>query len=205
MFPLPLSRVRDILSLTAVHLHSLQAYYDRSSSTVVVDQRPLINFTRCAKILQRIDDIRRYHPAPSPSPSPPSPQTPPPPPPPPGPLLGRARTKDKTKTKTKDKDKRRTGSTAAVPIPPPGALAWVKKELDKAPRVISREQFEARVSALAEIERQMRKRRELELGSFGFETRAPPRHRASSSYSPSSPSSLGGGRMASLDSRLWKI
>jgi hypothetical protein len=169
----------------------------------VVEQRPLIDFTRCAKILRHIDDIRRYYPAPSPSPSPPSP----PPPPPPDPLPGRAKSKDKTKTKDKDnKDKRRTGSTAAAAQAPiqPVALAWVKMELDKAPEVISREQFEARVSALAAIERQMRSRHETELRSLGFET-GPRHHRTSSSGSHSSARSLGGGRTVSLDSHLEKI
>lgn len=171
----------------------------------MVDQRPLINFTRCAKLLQRIDDIRRYHPAPAPVPSPSSPSPPTPPPAPPaGPPPG------KTKTKDKDKDKRRSSasnstSTVAAPIPAAAALAWVKLELDKAPKVIAREQFEGRVSELAEIERRMRERRDLELRSLGFGTPVPRHHRSSSSGSPSSARSLGGGRVASLDSRFGMI
>jgi son of sevenless-like protein len=179
----------------AVHLRTLQTFYGRSSPTVIVDQRPQINFKRCTKLLERIDDIRRYCQGPSPSPPPPlspPPSTPPPPDVPPA--------KAKA-TKTKDKDRRRSGTTA--PAPSMSAVTWVKKELDKAPSAISREQFETRVSALAEIERQMRERHQLELRSLGFETAPVPRHhRTSSSGSPRSP---GSGRIPSLDSRLGKI
>jgi hypothetical protein len=77
-------------------------------------------------------------------------------------------------------------------------------ELDKAPKVIAREQFEARVSELAEIERRMRERRDIELRSLGFGTPAPRHHRSSSSGSPTLARSPGGGRMASLDSRFGK-
>lgn len=178
-------------TLTAVHLRSLQIVYNRSSSTVIIDQRPLINFIRCAKLLQRIDDIRRYHPAPS---------SPPPPPPPADPQAGKTKDKSKSKTKTKDKDKRRSSGTA------PAALAWVKKELDNAPSVISLEKFEALVSELAQAERQSRERHEPELRSLGFAppTTPAPRHRTSSPGSPFSRLSLGGGRMASPESRLGK-
>ncbi|KAH9989793.1 hypothetical protein BJV77DRAFT_670676 [Russula vinacea] len=41
----------------AVHLRTLQTFYARTSPTVVVDQRPQINFNRCAKLLERVDDI----------------------------------------------------------------------------------------------------------------------------------------------------
>jgi hypothetical protein len=47
-------------------LRSLQTFYDRSSPTITIDQHPLINFICCAELLQRIGDIRQYHPAPSP-------------------------------------------------------------------------------------------------------------------------------------------
>jgi hypothetical protein len=188
-----------ILSQTAVHLRTLQTFYVRTSPTVVVDQRPQINFKRCAKLLERVDDIRRYCQAPAPS-SPAPPSSPPPPDAPPGKAKSKDKDKD-NKTKSKDKDRRRSGTTAPAPSTP--ALTWVKKELDKAPSAISREQFETRVSGLAEIERQMRERHQLELRSLGFDTAPVPRHhRTSSSGSPHSP---GTGRMASLDSRLGKI
>jgi hypothetical protein len=169
--------------------------YDRGSSTVVVDQRPLINFTRCAKILERIDDIRKYCSGPS-SRSPLST----PPPPPAGLLPGKAKAKGKEKTKTKDKDRRRSSGTAPSPAL---SLAWVKKELDKTPSAISREQFETRVAVLAEIERQMHDSHEPELDSLGFGTSFSRHHRTSSLSS--SVRSPGSGRMASLDSVLGKI
>jgi hypothetical protein len=197
-FPSSFSRIWDAPTLTAVHLRSLQTFYDRSSSTVIIDQRPLINFIRCAKLLQRIHDIRRYQPAPSP---------PQPPPPPADPQAGKTKDKFKSKTKTKDKDKdkdkRRSSSTS------PAALAWVKKELDNPANVISLEQFETRVSELAQAERQSHERHEPELRFLGFappSTTPTPRHhhRTSSPGSPSSRLSPGGGRMASLDFRLGK-
>ncbi|KAI0287928.1 ras guanine nucleotide exchange factor domain-containing protein [Russula brevipes] len=138
----------------AVHLHGLQAFYDRNSAAVVVDQRPLINFSRCARLLERIDDVRQYRAPPD--------------------LLEKHR-----------------GAAAA--------LTWVRQELDSAPSAISREQFEARVSGLGELERKMRERRELELRSLGFDP-APRHNRKSSSGSHSSAQSSVT-RMASLDSR----
>ncbi|KAI0282530.1 hypothetical protein BGY98DRAFT_88774 [Russula aff. rugulosa BPL654] len=195
-FSSPFSRIWDVPTHTAVHLRRLQTFYNHSSPTVIIDQRPLINFIRCAKLLQRIDDIRQYRPAPSPSPSPP------PAPPPADPQSGKTKdkTKSKTKSKDKDKDKRRGSGTA------PAALAWVKKELDNAPSVISLEPFEALVSELAQAERQSRERHEPQLRSLGFASPSPPtpRHRTSSSGSPSSRLSPGGGRMLSLESRLGK-
>ncbi|KAF8496698.1 ras guanine nucleotide exchange factor domain-containing protein [Russula emetica] len=171
----------------AVHLRSLQTFYDRSSSTVIIDQRPLINFIRCAKLLQRIDDIGRYHPAPSPLADP---------------QAGKAKDKSKSKTKTKDKDKRRSSGTA------PASLAWVKKELDNAPSVISLEPFEALVSELVQAERQSHERHEPELRFLGFApptTPTPRHHRPTSSPgSPSSRLSLGAGRKVSLESRPGK-
>ena len=175
---------------TAVHLRSLQTFYDRSSSTVVIDQRPLINFVRCAKLLQRIDDMRQYQPAPPPLADPQA-----------GKTRDKSKSKTKTKDKDKDKDKRRSSGIS------PAALAWVRKELDNAPSVISLEQFEVLVSELAEAERQSHERHEPELRFLGFAPPTPtPRHhhRTSSPGSPSSRLSLGGGRMASLDSRLGK-
>ncbi|KAI0003232.1 hypothetical protein BJV74DRAFT_881694 [Russula compacta] len=152
-----------VIPWLAFHLRRLQTFYDRSSAAVVVDQRPLINFSRCARLLERIDDVRRYRA------------------PPPEHLL--------------DKHRRRRGaSPASMP-----AHAWVKKELDDAPSAI--EQFEELVSALAELEHQMRESRELELRSVGF--KVPPRQRRSSGSSSLALSP--GGRMASLDSRLGKI
>jgi len=85
------------------------------------------------------------------------------------------------------------------------ALAWVKKELDAAPSVIPK-RFDAFVSKLALAERQSRERLEPELGFLGI---APPPaptprrdHRPTSPASLSSRHTLGGGRMASLDSRF---
>ena len=135
--------------------------YHRGSSTVVVGQRPLINFTRCAKILERIDDIRKYRPGPSPSPRSPLST-------PPADLLpGKAKVKDKEKAKTKDKDRRRSSGTAPELA---HSLAWVKKELDKTPSAISQEQFKTRVDVLAERERQMHDSHAPELDSLGFGT-----------------------------------
>ena len=194
-FPSPFSRTRDVSTLTAVHLRSLQTFYDRSSSTVVIDQRPLINFIRCAKLLERIGDIRRYYPAPPPPSSPP--------PPPADPQAGKTKDRSKSKTKIKDKDKRRSSGTA------PAASAWVQTELDNAPSVISLEQFEALVSELAQAERQSHQRHEPELRLLGFSPpTAPmtPRHHPRTSSPVSLPSrlSLGEGRKVSLESRLGK-
>jgi hypothetical protein len=192
-FPSPFSRIWDVPTLPAVHLRGLQTFYDRSSSTVIIDQRPLINFIRCAKLLQRIDEIQRYRPAPL---------SPPPPPPPADPQAGKTKDKSKSKTKTKDKDKRRSSSTV------PASLAWVKKELDIAPGVISLEPFQALVSELAQAERQSHERHEPELRLLGFAppTTPTPRHHRSTS-SPGSPSSglpFGGGRKVSMGSRPGK-
>jgi hypothetical protein len=136
--------------------------------------------------------MRQYQPAPPPPPA--DPQA--------GKTKDKSRSKAKTKDKDKDKDKRRSSGTS------PAALAWVRKELDNAPSVISLEQFEVLVSELAEAERQSHERHEPELRFLGF---APPttptprhHHRTSSPGSPSSRLSPGGGRMASLDSRLGK-
>jgi hypothetical protein len=167
-----------------VHLRTLQTLYDRHSLTVVVDQRPLINFTRCTKILEHIDDIRQYRRGPSPS-AQSALSTPPPPP------VGRA--------KAWGKDRRRSSGMAPAPAL---SLAWVKKELDKTPSAISREQFETRVAELAEIERQMHKSHQPVLQSLGYGTTS--HHQRTSSWSPSV-RSPGLGRMASMDSRLEKI
>ena len=81
------------------------------------------------------------------------------------------------------------GATGASAAP----LAWVKAELENAPRSISHEKFEARVRELAAKERRIRESHELELRSLGF---AVPRQgtgtRGSTVRSPTA-------RMASLD------
>jgi hypothetical protein len=146
----------------------------------VIDQRPLINFSRCVRLLERIDEVRRYR-APRDSDLLPPPQPLP----------------DKRRTLLSDRGGSGNGSASAAL-----AFAYVKRELDGTPSAISHEQFEARVAALAEIERQMRERRELELRSLGFDT--VPRHRKSSSGSHSSMRSPGEKR-ASLDSRFGRI
>ena len=56
--PFPYTYPRSTSS--AVHLRSLKAFYDRSSAVVVVDQRPLINFSRCLRLLERIEEVQRY-------------------------------------------------------------------------------------------------------------------------------------------------
>jgi hypothetical protein len=131
----------------AVHLRSLHNFYERSSATIIVDQRPLINFARCARLLERIDDLRRYR-AP------------------------------RETDLLPPQSKRRFGSISNASASASAALPWVKKELDDAPTAISREYFETRVAALAEVERQMRDSHELELRALGFDTL--PRHRQSS-------------------------
>jgi hypothetical protein len=44
----------------AVHLRDLKALYKLNNIVVVVDQRPLINFSCCARLLECIDQVRRY-------------------------------------------------------------------------------------------------------------------------------------------------
>ncbi|KAH9967849.1 hypothetical protein BC827DRAFT_1168576 [Russula dissimulans] len=179
----------------AVHLRSLQNFYDRNSATVVVDQRALINFSRCTRLLARIDELRRYRA--------------------PADLQKQQKQQKQQQQDTatnpggggpKDKHHPRDRSGSS-PSPSPSlassssspALAWVMRELDNAPSVISHEQFDARVSALAGLERNMRERRELELRSLGFET--VPRRRPSSGPA----SAMSAARMTSLDSRLERL
>ncbi|KAF8266619.1 hypothetical protein EI94DRAFT_1786854 [Lactarius quietus] len=155
----------------AVHLRSLQASYDRKSDVVIVDQRPLINFNRCTHLLQRIEEVQRYH-APAA-----------------GDLLEKHNHQRKHRRNSSSGDGMSgcAGSGAA-------ALAWVKAELENTPSNISREKFEARVRELAVKERRMRETHEIELRSLGFSTvsRQGTGTRGPSARSPSA-------RMASLD------
>jgi hypothetical protein len=165
--------------LTAVHLRSLQNLHDRSSATTIVDQRPLINFSRCTRLLERIDEVRRFR-AP--------------------------RDTDLLPSPTSEKKRLLGGASASAvaAAAAAGALACVKRELDDAPSVISREYFETRVAALAEVERQMRDSRELELRSLGFQVDAAPRHRTSHSGSHAVSVRFPETRV-SLDSRFGRI
>ncbi|KAI9508854.1 ras guanine nucleotide exchange factor domain-containing protein [Russula earlei] len=181
----------------AVHLRSLQNFYDRSSATVVVDQRPLINFSRCRRLLERIDDVQRFRV--------------------PSDVLQHYKddakdakdTKDTKDHKLRHRQQHQPGwlspsSSPSSSLSSPPALAWVMNELDNAPSAISREHFEARVSALAELERKMRDRRELELRSLGFQP-VPRRRTSSGSPSLAAGPVSGGARTASLDTRLGRI
>ena len=128
----------------SAHPSNLVQPWYTGSSAVVADQRPLISFTRCAKILERIDDIRQFRPGPSPSPR--SPLSTPPPPADLLPGKAKAKVKEKEKTETKDKDRRRRS-------PEPGTnRSWTRRPP---------EQFETRVAALAEIGRQMQESHEV--------------------------------------------
>ncbi|KAI0303380.1 hypothetical protein B0F90DRAFT_1816201 [Multifurca ochricompacta] len=60
----PSKSITEFNHLTAVHLHGLKAFHDRASAVVVVDHRPLINFSRCARLLERIDELCRYRASP---------------------------------------------------------------------------------------------------------------------------------------------
>jgi hypothetical protein len=94
-------------------------------------------------------------------------------------------------------------ASAAAAAAASAALAWVRRELDEAPSVISREYFETRVAMLAGVERQMSDRRELELRSLGFQVDTVPRHRTS--YAGSHASARSPEARASLDTRLGRI
>jgi hypothetical protein len=48
----------------AVHLRGLKAYYNLNTAVVVIEHRSLINFNRCARLLERIDQVRRYRASP---------------------------------------------------------------------------------------------------------------------------------------------
>jgi hypothetical protein len=125
----------------------------------MINQRPLINFTRCTRLLERIDEVRRFR-AP--------------------------RDTDLLPSPPPEKKRRRPGSSSAsaAAAATNAAFAWVERELEDAPGVISREYFETRVAALAKVEREMRDNRELELRALGFDTT--PRNRKSPSGSHTS-------------------
>ena len=129
---------------SAVHLHRLKSFYDRSSAVVVVDQRPLINFSRCVRLLERIGEVQDYR-APAAAD-----------------LLEKHNHQHRRRGSSSSGDSIGAGGAGAV------ALAWVKAELENAPSSISREKFEARVKELAAKERRMRDTRELELRALGF-------------------------------------
>ncbi|KAI9457793.1 hypothetical protein BJY52DRAFT_1223704 [Lactarius psammicola] len=156
----------------AVHLHSLKAFYDRSSAVVVVDQRPLINFSRCVRLLERIGEVQRYR-APAPAD-----------------LLEKHHTQQHHRRSSSSSDS--IGAGAGVGA---AALAWAKAELENAPSSISRERFEARVRELAEKERRMRETHELELRSLGFGPSTPRSGTSTRGSSVRSPPA----RIASLD------
>jgi len=153
----------------AVHLHSLKNYYDRNSAVVIVNQWPLINFCRCTRLLQRIEEVQHYC-APAVAD-----------------LVEMCHHRGHHRRSSSD-DSMSGGAGAGA-----ATLAWVKTELENTPSSISPEKFEARVKELAAQEHRMRETRELELRSLGF---AVPRQgtgtQGSSARSPSA-------RMASLD------
>lgn len=160
-----------VIPWLAVHLHSLKTFYDRSSAVVVIDRRPLINFTLCVHLLERIEGVQCYR-APAAAD-----------------LLEKHHHRHPRRRSTSGSSDGSGGVAGAA------ALAWVKAELDNAPSSISREKFEARVKELAERERRMRETRELELHSLGF---GPPVPRPSTSTRGSSVRSPPA-RIASLD------
>jgi hypothetical protein len=47
-------------TVPAVHLRDLKALYKQNNIVIVVDQRPLINFSCCARLMECIDQVRRY-------------------------------------------------------------------------------------------------------------------------------------------------
>jgi hypothetical protein len=162
--------------VSAVHLRSLKTSYDRSSAVVIVDQRPLINFGRCTRLLQRIEEVQCYR-APA--------------------------TADLLEKHQRPRHRRRSSSsgdsTSAGVGVGAAAVAWVKTELDNAPSNISREKFEARVRDLAVQERRMRESRELELRSLGFSVpRQSTDTKGSSTRSPPT-------QMASLDGTRTRL
>ncbi|KAI9448931.1 ras guanine nucleotide exchange factor domain-containing protein [Lactarius psammicola] len=156
----------------AVHLHSLKAFYDRSSAVVVVDQRPLINFSRCVRLLERIGEVQRYR-APAPAD-----------------LLEKHPTQQHNRRSSSSSDGIGAGARVGA-----AAFACVKAELENAPSSISREMFEARVRELAVKERRMRETHELELRSLGFGPPAPRSGTGTRGSSLRSPPA----RIASLD------
>jgi hypothetical protein len=170
-FPSPLTHLNAITLVSAVHLRSLKAFYDRSSAVVVVDQRPLINFSRCVRLLERIKEVQHYR-APAAA--------------------------DLLEKHNNHHHRRRRSSSSGDSIgggAGAAALAWVRAELENAPSTISREKFEARVRDLAAKERRMRDTHELELRSLGFGPPVPS-SRQGTGAKVRSPSA----RMASLES-----
>ncbi|KAH9039389.1 ras guanine nucleotide exchange factor domain-containing protein [Lactarius hengduanensis] len=136
-----------VIPWLAVHLHSLKTFYDSNPSIVIVNQRPLINFGRCALLLKRIGEVQRYRP----------------------PAAADLLEKHHPPQHHRRRSSTSSGdSTTAGPGAGAAALAWVKAELENAPNSISSEKFEARVKELAEKERRMRETRELELRALGF-------------------------------------
>ena len=158
ILPFPYTYPRSTPS--AVHLRSLKAFYDRSSAVVVVDQRPLINFSRCLRLLERIEEVQRYR-APD--------------------------AVDLLEKHNHQHHRRRSSSSSEGTGGGVGAaaLAWVKTELENAPNSISREKFEARVVELAAKERRMRETHELELRSLGFGSPSPRQGSGANLRSPS--------------------
>ncbi|KAH9171468.1 ras guanine nucleotide exchange factor domain-containing protein [Lactarius sanguifluus] len=141
-----------VIPWLAVHLHNLKAFYDGNPSTVIVDQRPLINFGRCALLLKRIGEVQRYR----------------------APAAVDLLEKHHPHQHHRRRSSNSSGdSTAAGTGAGAAALAWVKAELENAPNSISSEKFEARVKELAEKERRMRETRELELRALGFGSPTP--------------------------------
>ncbi|KAH9057104.1 ras guanine nucleotide exchange factor domain-containing protein [Lactarius deliciosus] len=136
-----------VIPWLAVHLHSLKTFYDGNPSIVIVDQRPLINFGRCALLLKRIGEVQRYR----------------------APAAVDLLEKHHPPQHHRRRSSNSSGdSTAAGTGAGAAALAWVRAELENAPNSISSEKFEARVKELAEKERRMRETRELELRALGF-------------------------------------
>jgi len=158
--------------VSAIHLHSLKTFYDRSSAVVIVDQRPLINFSRCVHLLGHIGEVQRYR----------APAT--------TDLLEKHHPHHRHLRNSSSGDSIGAGAGAGV-----AALAWVKAELENAPISISREKFEARVRELAVKERRMRETHELELRSLGFGPPAPRSGTGTRGSSARSPPA----RIASLD------
>jgi hypothetical protein len=170
---LTLSQHRHIICtlVSAVHLRSLKAFYGRSSAVVIVNQRPLINFTRCTRLLERIEELQHYR-APAVA------------------GLVEKRQHRRHHSRSSSSGDSMSGCAGAGSA----TLAWVKTELENAPSSILPEKFEARVKELAAQEHRIRETRELELRSLGFPV---PRQgtgtQGSSARSPSA-------RVASLDS-----
>lgn len=132
--------------VSAVHLRNLKAFYGRSSAVVVVDQQPLINFSLCTRLLERIEEVQHYR-APAIAD-----------------LVERRHYRHQHSRSNSSGDSSMSGGAGAGSA----TLAWVKMELENAPSSISPEKFEARVKELAAQEHRIRETRELELRSLGF-------------------------------------